>query len=204
LKNDCRPGETEINRERKRRNGTDGFTAPNEMKGASEVPRTPIKVGIVGFANINPTSRRRVGGRKQRVEQAFMNGAGWELGVRGRTAGFWAAWLVRRLEGNANHWRKKAWIKEGKTGDAEEVLIAEMKSKTASEMSSPRKEAQKTEEVTLATAEKSWQVKCHSVDKGRRGGVWHPWGILKIEKWSPRGGGKKRRKLRRWGKEKCP
>ena len=40
------------------------------------MPRAPIKVGIVGFANINPTSRsRRVGGRKQRAEQAFMNGA---------------------------------------------------------------------------------------------------------------------------------
>jgi hypothetical protein len=66
--------------------------------------------------------------------------------------------------------------KEGKTGDAKEV-IAEMKSKTASEMSSPRKEGQKTEEMTLATTDKSWQVKCHSVDKGRRGGVWRPWGI---------------------------
>ena len=36
-----------------------------------------------------PTSRRRrVGGKKQRAEQAFMNGAGRELSVRGRTAGF--------------------------------------------------------------------------------------------------------------------
>ena len=44
--------------------------------------RAPIKVEIVGFANINPTSRRRrVGGKKQQAEQAFMNGAGWELGV---------------------------------------------------------------------------------------------------------------------------
>jgi hypothetical protein len=46
------------------------------------MPRAPIKVGIVGFGDINPTSRRRrVGGRKQRTEQAFMNGAGWELGI---------------------------------------------------------------------------------------------------------------------------
>ena len=58
-------------------------------KGASEMPGAPIKVEIVGFANVNPTSRsRRVGGRKQRAEQAFMNSAGWELGVRGRTSGF--------------------------------------------------------------------------------------------------------------------
>jgi hypothetical protein len=41
------------------------------------VPRTPIKVEIVGFASVNPTSRRRrVGGKRQRAEQAFMNGAG--------------------------------------------------------------------------------------------------------------------------------
>jgi hypothetical protein len=33
---------------------------------------------------------------------------------------------------------------------------------------SPRKEEQKPEEMTLATVDKSWQVKCHSVDKGRR------------------------------------
>ena len=65
------------------------------------MPRAPIKVGIVGCANINPTSRsRRVGGRKHRAEQAFMNSAGWELGVRGTTAGFIAAGLVRRLKGN--------------------------------------------------------------------------------------------------------
>jgi hypothetical protein len=36
-------------------------------------------------------------------------------------------------------------------------------------MCSPRKEELKTEEVTSATADKSWQVKCHIVDKGRRG-----------------------------------
>jgi len=41
-----------------------------------------------------------------------MNSAGWELGARGRTADFWAAWLVRRLEGKANRWRKNA-LKEG-------------------------------------------------------------------------------------------
>jgi len=35
-------------------------------KGASEVPGAPIKVEIVGFVNVNPTSRRRVGGKKQR------------------------------------------------------------------------------------------------------------------------------------------
>jgi len=53
------------------------------------VPGAPIKVEIVGCANVNPTWRRmRVGGRKKRAEQAFMNGAGWELGVRGKTAGF--------------------------------------------------------------------------------------------------------------------
>jgi len=53
------------------------------------MPGAPIKVEIGGFANVNPTSsRRRVGGKKQRAEQAFMNGAGWELGVRGTTAGF--------------------------------------------------------------------------------------------------------------------
>jgi hypothetical protein len=53
------------------------------------VPGAQIKVEIVGFANVNPTWRRMtVGGRKQRAEQAFMNGAGLELGVRGRTAGF--------------------------------------------------------------------------------------------------------------------
>ena len=53
------------------------------------MPGALIKVEIVGFDNVNPTSRgRRVGGKKQRAEQAFMNGAGWELGVRGRTAGF--------------------------------------------------------------------------------------------------------------------
>jgi hypothetical protein len=40
-----------------------------------------------------------------------------------------------------------------------------MKSKTASEMPSPRNEGQKTGEMTLATADKSWQVKCHGVDK---------------------------------------
>jgi hypothetical protein len=46
-------------------------------KGASEIPGAPIKVEIGGFANVNPTSRRRrVGGKKQRAEQAFMNGAG--------------------------------------------------------------------------------------------------------------------------------
>ena len=46
-------------------------------KGASEMPGAPIKVEIVGFASVNPTSRRRrVGGKKQRAEQAFMNGAG--------------------------------------------------------------------------------------------------------------------------------
>jgi len=28
-------------------------------KGASEVPGAPIKVEIVGFVNVNPTSRRR-------------------------------------------------------------------------------------------------------------------------------------------------
>jgi hypothetical protein len=53
------------------------------------VPGAPIKVEIVGFANVNPTWRRmRVGGSKQRAEQAVMNSAGWELSVRGRTAGF--------------------------------------------------------------------------------------------------------------------
>jgi len=41
------------------------------------MPRAPIKVEIVGFANVNPTSReRRMGEKKQRAEQAFMNGAG--------------------------------------------------------------------------------------------------------------------------------
>jgi hypothetical protein len=62
--------------------------------------------------------------------------------------------------------------KGGKTGDAKEA-IAEMNSKTVIEMSSPRKEEQKTE-MTLATTDKCWQGKCHSVDKGRRGGVWRP------------------------------
>ena len=72
-------------------------------------------------------------------------------------------------------------MKKGQeTSDAKEV-IAEMKSKTASEMPSPRKEGQETE-MTLAMTDKSWQAKCHSVDKGRRGGVWRPWGILKFEK----------------------
>ena len=53
------------------------------------MPGAPIKVEIAGFANANPTSRsRRVGRKKQRAEQAFMNGAGWELGVRGRITGF--------------------------------------------------------------------------------------------------------------------
>ena len=53
------------------------------------MPGALIKVEVVGFGNVNPTSRsRRVGGKKQRAEQAFMNGAGWELSVRGRTAGF--------------------------------------------------------------------------------------------------------------------
>ena len=53
------------------------------------MPGALIKVEVVGFGNVNPTSRsRRVEGKKQRAEQAFMNGAGWELGVRGRTAGF--------------------------------------------------------------------------------------------------------------------
>ena len=47
-------------RERKRRNGKDGFMAPNERReGASEMPGAPIKVEIGGFANVNPTSRRR-------------------------------------------------------------------------------------------------------------------------------------------------
>jgi hypothetical protein len=36
--------------------------------------------------------------------------------------------------------------------------------------------------MTLATVDKSWQVKCHSVDKGRRGGVWRPWGIAENRK----------------------
>ena len=46
-------------------------------KGASEMPGAPIKVENGGFASVNPTSRRRrVGGKKQRAEQAFMNGAG--------------------------------------------------------------------------------------------------------------------------------
>jgi hypothetical protein len=41
------------------------------------VPGAPIKVEIDGFASVNPTSsRRRMGGKKQRAEQAFMNGAG--------------------------------------------------------------------------------------------------------------------------------
>jgi len=53
------------------------------------MPGAPIKVEIVGVANVNPTSRsRRVEGKKQRAEQAFMNGAGWELSVRGRTSSF--------------------------------------------------------------------------------------------------------------------
>ena len=77
-------------REEKRRNGKGGFTAPQRRgKRASEMPGAPIKVEIAGFANANPTSRsRRVGRKKQRAEQAFMNGAGWELGVRGRITGF--------------------------------------------------------------------------------------------------------------------
>jgi hypothetical protein len=102
----------------------------NGEERASEVPRTPIKVGIVGFGDINPTLRsRRVGGRKQQAEQAFMNCADWELGVIGRTAGFWAAWLVRRLEGNTNRWKKKA-TKEKKRATLE-GSVAEMESKTA-------------------------------------------------------------------------
>ena len=40
------------------------------------MPGAPIKVEIGGFASVNPTSRRRrVGGKKQRAEQDFMNGA---------------------------------------------------------------------------------------------------------------------------------
>ena len=84
-----RPGETKINQE-----GGNEETArmalrrQNERgKGASEMPGAPIKVEIGGFANVNPTSRR-LGGKRQRAEQALMNSAGWELGVRGRTAGF--------------------------------------------------------------------------------------------------------------------
>ena len=53
----------------------------------------------------------------------------------------------------------------------------ERKSKTASKMCLRRKEEQETEEMTLATTDKSWQAKCNSVDKGRRGRVWRPWGI---------------------------
>src|SRR5271154_6531597 len=45
-------------------------------KGASEMPGAPIKVEIGGFANVNPTSRR-LGGKRQRAEQALMNSAGW-------------------------------------------------------------------------------------------------------------------------------
>ena len=86
-----RPGGIKINRERGNEETVRvALRRQNERgKGASEMPGAPIKVEIVGFANVNPTSRRRrVGGRKQRMEQAFMNGAGWELGVREITAGF--------------------------------------------------------------------------------------------------------------------
>jgi len=58
-------------------------------KEASKMPGAPIKVEIGGFANVNPASRRKKAwGKKQWAEQAFMNGVGLELGVRGRTAGF--------------------------------------------------------------------------------------------------------------------
>jgi hypothetical protein len=49
-------------------------------------------------------------------------------------------------------------------------------------MCSPRKEEQKTEEVTLATADKSRQVKWHSVDKGEGGEFGARRVSLKIEK----------------------
>ena len=84
-----RPGETKINRERGNEETVRmALRRQNERgKGASEMPGAPIKIEIGGFANVNPTSRR-LGGKKQRAEHAFMNSAGWELGVRGRTAGF--------------------------------------------------------------------------------------------------------------------
>ena len=50
-------------------------------KGASEMPGAPIKVEIGGFANVNPTSRRRLGGKKQRAEQALSDEQCW-LGTR--------------------------------------------------------------------------------------------------------------------------
>jgi hypothetical protein len=65
-------------REKKRRTENMALRCQNERgKGASEMLGAPIKVEIGRFANVNPTSRRRrVGGEKQRAEQAFMNGAG--------------------------------------------------------------------------------------------------------------------------------
>jgi hypothetical protein len=55
--------------------------------------------------------------------------------------------------------------------------------------------------MTLATVDKSWQVKCHSVDKGRRGGVWRPWGIAENRKVIAKRRGEEKKKLR---KGKCP
>ena len=64
-----------------------GFQTEEEK--ASEMPGAPIKVEIVGFGNVNPTSRRRrVGAKKRRAEQAFMNGAAWETRYSWRNCGF--------------------------------------------------------------------------------------------------------------------
>src|SRR5271155_82239 len=55
-----RPGETKINRERGNEETVRmALRRQNERgKGASEMPGAPIKVEIVGFANVNPTLRR--------------------------------------------------------------------------------------------------------------------------------------------------
>src|SRR5271170_4793662 len=52
---------------------------PNPRKTIGPGPTrqlTPIKVEIVGFASVNPTWRRRSGGKETAAGQAFMNGAG--------------------------------------------------------------------------------------------------------------------------------
>jgi hypothetical protein len=75
---DSRPGvNQDQTRDKKRRTENMALRRQNKReKGASEMPGVPIKVEIGGFANVNPTlRRRRVGEKKQRAEQASMNGA---------------------------------------------------------------------------------------------------------------------------------
>jgi hypothetical protein len=80
-------------------NGKYGFTAPNEGgKGASEMPGAPIKVEIVGFE-----CGERNSGRNKLLLTVLVGNSVFEEGHRVS-----AAWLMRRLKGNANRWRKKA------------------------------------------------------------------------------------------------